>query len=212
MAPHNKRLQWFITYPRTALTRDEFLKTLSDRFKPTEIYVAQETHEEKKEGMPDTHLHCAMKLPFDKGVNKKTLLDFLQKEYGEYEMNRINVKGIPNWKKDKDRVLNYMAKEDENPLSQVKQQECEELPNPIDWKEYIAQELELRLCQLKDKYVKPYFNKPCTPSNHHTECTCDEWAHVMDILDTFSYRDSTDCSIENDFRKFLEQKGFIKFL
>lgn len=212
MAPHNKRLQWLLTYPRTALARDVFLKAVSERFKPTEIYCVQETHEEKKEGQPDTHLHLVMKLPFDKGVNKKTILDFLEREYGEYESNRIKVDGIRNWKKDKDKVLNYIAKEDENPLSEIRQQECEELPNSVDWKEYIAQQLESELMKLKDKYIRPYFSNPCKVNQHNLFCQCAEWERVMEVLEEFNYRESTQCSLENDFTKFLFQKGFSKYL
>ncbi|MEO5351365.1 MAG: hypothetical protein H7836_17245, partial [Magnetococcus sp. YQC-3] len=127
MGKDSKRLQWLITWPRTDYSKDSFLNELQERFRPDEIYCAQETHSEEKEGQPKTHLHCVIKLNFQRAVNKKTILDFCKAQYGEYEAQRIDIKGIRNWKFDKDRVLNYITKEDGSPVMAIAQDESKEL-------------------------------------------------------------------------------------
>lgn len=109
MGGHKKVKQWFLTYPRTALPRDDFARWAIEKYNPTELYCCQEHHkEEAKEGLPPTHLHMHFKVPI--GVTKERLLNDLREKYGEYETNRIKVEGVKKW----GAVTTYANKEDEN--------------------------------------------------------------------------------------------------
>lgn len=109
MGGHKKVRQWFLTYPRTSLPKEDFARWAIESYNPTELYCCQELHkEEAKEGLPPTHLHMHFKVAIS--LTKERLINDLKEKYGEYEVNRIKVEGVRNW----GAVTNYANKEDEN--------------------------------------------------------------------------------------------------
>lgn len=212
MGKDSKRLQWFITWPRTDYSKDSFLEDWQKKFQPEEIYVAQEEHKEEKENQPKTHLHCVIKLNFQRAVNKKTILDFCKSQYGDYEAQRIDIKGIRNWKYDKDKVLNYLSKEDANPAMALAQEKVE--PD-IDTESYIMsslfhrqqerkEELEIFYQELEFKHVREKYLLCCDPRSK-SKSVCQKCNAINSLHDKLRYDpfDFQSCSLQDMELKFL---------
>lgn len=97
------RLSWFLTYPRTSCSKEDFVASLP--FLKTSIpvqwgYVAQEKHED---GTP--HLHALLRFRTALTVRDSAFFDVLTRTHGNYQPCK-NVKAC----------IKYLHKEDANPL------------------------------------------------------------------------------------------------
>ncbi len=102
----HKVKKYFITFPKSTLTRSEFYVILSEEYSTDILYFkcVQESH---KDGTPHLHLIVIFRV----GVSKPNMLKFFKRKLPN-DNKRIKVEVLRSLK----HALVYLDKEDKNPL------------------------------------------------------------------------------------------------